>query len=455
MTMLNHFDKLKTPLKSVFQYPDLGAQNDRFSRLGWPHVEAVSLWQIWTDNEWIAASEREKLDFVEPFDEWEEFVLFASHYCVVIARTHDLGVDTGKVTSPIECSSHQFYSSLRFEAYSGTHGKRRFGAPMTLQAELGNQLFANVFGLGTNNRLASCDLYSLNSPAVGIKMHPMGPHSRVCHSLVDLGYFGSLLTGGRSSPSSAMRDCWHYSKEKNEWSRTDDLPVPLYRHSTARLGQSGMTLLIGGKTDSSTVFSGCLLHKPGSGWIECSISGSVYKPVFGAVLVSFRRHRTLQDDHDSPSVFFDGIVVGGLLEDGTIARQFLRWSLNLSANQPPTISFEPVASSAEIEFLVSRFGASGLLLNDNHIAIVGGVLHNGIVPRADELLIIGISDSKLEGILRCPFDSPGESSSIPRPLLVGASICLGGRDQLLVMGGGATVSQMKNHIFGQKHKQPL
>ncbi|KAI1366382.1 leucine carboxyl methyltransferase [Xylaria arbuscula] len=441
-TMLSHFDKLKTPLKSVFQYPHLNAQNERFSRLGWPHVDAVSLWQIWTDDEWISASKRRELDLVEPFDEWEEFVLFASHYCVVIARTSNSSIDTSSNDSPIKFSSDLFFFKLWFEAYSGTHGKRRFGATMTLQDELGNQLFANTFGLGTNNRLKSCDLYCLNPPAMGVKMHPVGPHSRVCHSVADLGYRGSLLSGGRSSPSSAMRDCWHYSKEKNEWSRIDDLPIPLYRHSTTQLGHSDMTLLIGGKSDSSTIFAGCLIHKPGSGWIECNISGSVYKPVFGAVLVSIKEHSILQDDSESPTVLFDGIVAGGLLEDGIIARQFLRWSLKLSADNKATISFKPMESSAETNFLVSRFGASGLLVYDSSIAIVGGVLHNGIVPRADEFIIIGISGSKSEGIFRFPFGNSDESPSIPRPLLVGAAIFLREHHQLLVMGGGATCFSM-------------
>ncbi|KAK5635016.1 hypothetical protein RRF57_010728 [Xylaria bambusicola] len=441
-TMLSHFDKMKTPLKSVFQYPHLSAQNERFTHLGWPHVEAVSLWDIWTNDQWISATKRRELDLVEPFDEWEEFALFASHYCVVIARTSGPDINTGGDNFPIKYSSHHSSPELLFNAYLGTQGKRRFGAAMLLQDELGEQIVANTFGLGTNNRLKSCDLYSFDSAAAWIKTHHFGPHSRACHSIVDLGCFGSLLTGGRSSPSSALRDCWHFSREQNKWSPTDTLPVPLYRHSTARLGKSDMTLLIGGKSDSSTVFNGCLLHKPGSGWIECGISGSEYQPVFGAVLISFRKHKTIQDGPEGRTVFFDGMLAGGLLEDGTIARQLLRWRLKLPADNRPSISFEPVESSADTKLLVSRFGASALLLDDERIAVVGGIQDDGIIPRIDEVLIMHIFDSKLEILSRCPFDSTGESSSIPRPLLVGASICLGGRNQLLVMGGGATCFSM-------------
>lgn len=84
--MLAHFDKLKTPLKSVFNYPDINTQRDRFVKRGWPQVDVNTLWQIWADDQWISADERRKLDAIEPFDEWEEFAIFAAHYCVVIAR---------------------------------------------------------------------------------------------------------------------------------------------------------------------------------------------------------------------------------------------------------------------------------------------------------------------------------------------------------------------------------
>ncbi|RYP57123.1 hypothetical protein DL769_009673 [Monosporascus sp. CRB-8-3] len=86
-TMLRHFEKLKTPLKSVSTYPDLEAQRNRFYRLGWAYTDVESLWQAWSNNQWLSPDERKMLDRIEPFDEWEEFALFASHYCILIAKT--------------------------------------------------------------------------------------------------------------------------------------------------------------------------------------------------------------------------------------------------------------------------------------------------------------------------------------------------------------------------------
>ncbi|RYP17290.1 hypothetical protein DL767_010048 [Monosporascus sp. MG133] len=86
-TMLRHFEKLKTPLKSVSTYPDLEAQHNRFYGLGWAYTDVESLWQAWSNNQWLSPEERKMLDRIEPFDEWEEFALFASHYCIVTAKT--------------------------------------------------------------------------------------------------------------------------------------------------------------------------------------------------------------------------------------------------------------------------------------------------------------------------------------------------------------------------------
>ena len=92
--MLSHFEKLKTPLKSVFAYPDIQSQQARFINRGWSQVDVSSLWQIWSSDEWLSADKRKWLDTIEPFDEWEEFALFASHYCVVMAKVYPGSITT-------------------------------------------------------------------------------------------------------------------------------------------------------------------------------------------------------------------------------------------------------------------------------------------------------------------------------------------------------------------------
>ncbi|KAI1480532.1 LCM-domain-containing protein [Daldinia eschscholtzii] len=447
-TMLAHFEKLKTPLKSVFAYPNVNAQRDRFVKRGWPQVDVSTLWQIWADDQWLSADDRRKLDAIEPFDEWEEFAIFAAHYCVVIAKTNSITTQTATSISrnlgTLDVPVLSLDADIR--EYSGTRGQRRFGAAMKLKNDLGEEFLSNTFGLGTNSRLRSYDLYVNESTLQDVKTHHTGPSSRMCHTITDLGEHGNLLVGGRTSPSSALRDCWLLHKRTNKWQRIDDLPIPLYRHGITRLGNSGLALLVGGKSDASNIFNGCLLYRPGSGWIECEIQGSEYEPVFGSLLVC------LGGPSHSPEtggVKFDGLITGGISRDGVIAQQILRWVLTLSDNGKPTISFTALSTSHSHnsaaqgldkanhpDNLTNRYGASGFISPEGYLTIIGGIIANDIVTRDLDVLIIDVSSHHYKIVSTCQI------AITPRPLLIGASIEKAKDGQLIVMGGGATCFSM-------------
>ncbi|KAI0145309.1 leucine carboxyl methyltransferase [Xylariaceae sp. FL1272] len=444
--MLNHFDKLKTPPKSVVQYPLLKSQHQRFIRLGWSQVRAQSLWDVWADDDWIPASYRRELDHIEPFDEWEEFALFASHYCVVIARSDDADHEFRGTAEAAFKDSPPLIDSLDFSFLpcSGAQGKRRFGAPLNLRDEHGEQVVANTYGLGTNNRLRSCDLYGPERSDIEINMHSSGPSGRLCHAVVDLGFSGSLLVGGRTSPTTVLRDCWHFSIEQNRWAPTHDLPVPLYRHAMTRLGRTNMVLLLGGKTDSSTVFKECLLYKLGSGWAKCSMSGSKYRPVFGAVLFSVEEKFPDVISDGSAQVMFKGLVAGGISENGLITDQLLRWNLTLLADGTSSITFDDyqLLGPAHINPFIHRFGASTIPMQNGCVAIIGGVARDGVVPRGSDIFILNASDSNIEFAASYGVDIVSDRMKQARPLLVGTSISLTSTGQLLFMGGGATCFSM-------------
>ncbi|CAJ2510687.1 Uu.00g063120.m01.CDS01 [Anthostomella pinea] len=458
-TMLSHFDKLKTPLKSVFTYPTLEAQRHRFTRLGWEQLDVQNLWQIWASDKWLSPDKRRELDTIETFDEWEEFALFAGHYCLVIARNVpvETGTDNVNTASLTEGQAPVLFPETSFSEYSRTRGQRRFASAIKMRNHLGELCFANAFGLGTNSRLRSCDLYSSESTIPDVGMQMAGPNSRMCHAVVNLGFFGSLLTGGRASPTTALRDCWHFSTEANTWSRVHNLPLPLYRHSVAQLGNSNMVLLVGGKSDSSTIFGGCLLYQPGSGWRECRVSGSEYNPVFGAMLVSFKENYLDADGEPSitNTVRFHGVLAGGLLQDGTVAQQVLRWSLLLAKDECPTVSFERLSSpEPDLEkqrsdttwgqslSLISRFGASALLHDSRSIVVVGGIIRDGILSRNHEILLLEVSGLELKVVATCCLADSRAQSTKPRPLLVGTSAAMTDNAQLVLMGGGATCFSM-------------
>lgn len=451
--MVRHFNKMRAPIKSVNKYPTLQAQQERFNRLGWVHADAQSLWGAWSSERYLTPEERLKIDKTEPFDEWEEFAIFVSHYCIVSAHTRP---DVLPPCRDLTAEGHQGSMVPSFKVGTtftecGKTCQRRFGAPMKIQDQFGREFLGNACGLGNVSRLRSIDLFTSHPQDAGIDVLSVGPLSRMCHSMVDLGMHGQLLAGGRASPSSAFRDCWRFDVTTRSWHKAADLPQPLFRHSATRLGRSSLALVVGGKTDSTSVFQSCLLYQPDTGWTECTVSGADYVPVFGAVLVSYPDPISPDSANGEPTIGFHGLLLGGLLEDGTLAEQALYWRLSLRDTDKPELRFEAVSTRDDsgriqpnakwpAESTLYRFGASAALSDDGNLLVIGGIIKDRVIPRDEELLLISASTSQIRISATAPIIQPGDTSQtdIPRPALLGISFCTTATGDLVVMSGGAT-----------------
>ncbi|KAM7222076.1 hypothetical protein V8F06_002581 [Rhypophila decipiens] len=480
-TMLSHFHKLNTQLKSVHVYPTVEDQRSRFSCRGWNTVDVWTLWQTWSDERFLSPDDRCRLELVEAFDEWEEFALFASHYCVVHARispaTSNATTTLRIIPKDVKLSVAETKVALQFDECLGQRGQRRFGGAMLLtpQDEKNgsdngcngdSSVLVNVMGLGTKSRLQSCDVFVRQTEASdgttsggstwfmnSLNGGDGGPTTRMCHSLADLGpqgrggkVRGYLLSGGRDSPAKAFRDCWMFEGDASAWKRTHDLPTPLYRHSVTGLHrESNMALLVGGKGPEG-VFGGCLVHQPGKGWVSCEVIGGVgLKPVYGATICCFRR------SNSAPEVFC-GIYAGGLLDDGVIADQILSWELNIANPEKPTIRFEPLQISAEsvslsdgsiLRRLMPRFGASCFPYgNGKEFVILGGVTAEHLLDHRDEVLLCSVDGQNCHITQRLVGKQSSTDSLMPRPLLTGHSAVLTPEGQVVVAGGGATCFSM-------------
>lgn len=80
--MVRHFHKLGLPIQCVEVYPTREDQIQRFSKM-FSKVEAEDLFYCW--NHLISRDRRRKVQSVEFFDEWEEFIVFCQHYVVIQA----------------------------------------------------------------------------------------------------------------------------------------------------------------------------------------------------------------------------------------------------------------------------------------------------------------------------------------------------------------------------------
>jgi len=330
-TMMAHFSKLQTPLGSVNAYPTSHSQEKRFRDLGWVNVAARNLWELWSASDFLTLNERTSLDSIEPFDEWEEFALFACHYFLLIADNKTIGsINGGLKISQVEPPGRiATGAEMVYSENPKARGYRKFAAalpirgPTSLQDDIGN--FA---GMGLNTRMNSCDLYSaspIEDSPMRIRGFGVAPTSRMCHTITDLGEAGSLLIGGRTSPDNALADCWLYHKWLNVWERVGDLPQARYRHSALDLGQ-GFVLISPGRSSSRDIGSDFFVWSRRLGWRVCSqVHGSSPPVTFGGTFTIF--------DDALSSRSRGGILAGGISNDSILEQEIWEWELESYTSQ--------------------------------------------------------------------------------------------------------------------------
>ncbi|OHE92297.1 leucine carboxyl methyltransferase [Colletotrichum orchidophilum] len=428
LTMLGHFNKMNAPLKSVHRYPTVASQEKRFESLGWPSVESWTLWEAWSDNLFMTADERRALDAVEPFDELEEFALFASHYFVILATTprSEAQGHVSKVFGEVDIQS--FPSPMVMSAYESTRGHRRLGAAMLVEKPNSHGFISHNFGQGPVGRMNSEDLYQISSQPVSPTLSVKVPSARVGQSITDLGSAGVLLAGGRASPSTAFRDCWLFNKHLAAWEPTKDLPVPLFRHSVTRLGSSPLALLAGGRKNHRETSADYFLFDPAVGWKKCEVQSAppaLYSTTFVCT-------------GDVGPRGITGFLTGGSLEDSVINQEIYTWELDLSEAEP-VLSFQHRTSNDGI--VSSTFARLGSIVVQSlgYTLVLGGVIKGVQLPSTYDILVLKATRSDVNVVAR--LDGT-DSSGVVRPFLMGSSVVLYGDGNFAIVGGGATCYAM-------------
>ncbi len=442
--MLRHFQKLNTPLRSVHKYPCSRTQKQRFYGSGWGQVNFVNLWELWSDQSFLAPSQRFQLDSTEPFDEWEEFALFAAHYFLLTAHSkldfqEGSGYTDGEARSSVSTrtasASNQSRCTyaLKFVENPKLKGLRRSGALLRLPTESGysDTAYAYHGGMVSTGRTSSSDVYSLPKSRVDRAcVPPLGIPARQCHTITELKNGCSVLIGGRNSPSAALQDC--YMQTETGWESIQDLPIPRFRHSTAAvmLPNSVPGLLVfGGKSASNHVENDVLLWDRAAGWRTLQVFRSGPQPRFGAIFVALGNNF--------------GLVTGGMRADGVVSQDSWRWTFIYRDGSVIGITFAPCSLKIDTGagLFFGRFGATYSLAKDQ-LLLIGGIASSGCIQSAYEFLSLDVSSFTGEDVrdkLSLDVSNVHVQRELydPRPMLVGNST-LGCADTgIITVGGGA------------------
>ncbi len=388
-TMLKHFEKLHTPLRSVHVYPGQHSQFQRFFGAGYESVQMKNLWELWSDPEFLSPSQRLALDKVEPFDEWEEFALFASHYFLLTAHvggtlqtrqrrgSHTSSAsDVSARTASPRRGENQLFDLTYVENIPTGKGRAHHGAAFAIKKGVA---IAHHGGIGVQTRLPTTDVYGPpNFSPPSSELPSLDIPARSCHTITTLHNGDIVLVGGRASPAAAMQDCWIY--RGSSWERIQDLPSPRYRHTASPVILPGNVLglvVLGGKDGPCNVHDETLIWDLQSGWRSLATLGNDPMPRFGANILSL-----------GPS---HGFMFGGMRQDGIVCHGFWRWRLGIMDEKVTGIAFKSVTSSLDVSIgiypYMGRFGATASIIGGS-VLIVGGIAQAGCIPRKYETLSI-------------------------------------------------------------------
>lgn len=453
--MTDYYKGLGTPLKSIFEYPYDRAQTQRFSNAGFAHIDHQLLWELWADPRFLSPSQRMKLDHVEPFDDWEEFALWASHYCLVVAHNRDRPVLPAKVIRPRRDSISSDASDISARTSSPCNpdlehfGYRHYGDPGDICLRhhgsaypVPDQDAIAIFGgKGSDSYLctsAVCRPRHLNDETPTVLPAEVG--ARSCHVIISLNNGDNMLVGGRRSPTQPLKDCW--LQKGPSWYRIHDLPEGRYRHRLVPVTLPGNVfgaICFGGKVSATKVAIDVLLWEPLNGWRVLRIFGSDPRPRFGPNFVCLG--------------FNHGLLFGGMRQDGVICQGFWRWRLVIRDNEVLAIRFRPShaldTSVGSYQFF-ARFGASYGFVQD-YLLIIGGIARDGCIPRPYEILSLTGTfstwhDESKEPSFRVTAIEATRPPECPRPLLIGHSTRNSRTGAYLILGGGATCFNFGDHF---------
>ncbi|XP_046390028.1 tRNA wybutosine-synthesizing protein 4-like [Ischnura elegans] len=210
LVMVNHFQKLHSPLQSIEKFPTLRCQKERYLNLGWSSCCAASVLDIYLQN--ASKEEQSRVLSLEPFDEYEEWHAKCCHYSLsvatkgVLVQWNHLSNVTPPISStpPFECGWSLVKSNFRRYNHAS--------------CQIGDNEFLVIGGFGPlenggNTRLPTIshviikDSQEVLFSQLPLEAPPGIKFSRVHHFCEVLTCGKVLVFGGRTSPLNPLSDC--------------------------------------------------------------------------------------------------------------------------------------------------------------------------------------------------------------------------------------------------------
>ncbi|SCU81022.1 LAFA_0C02322g1_1 [Lachancea sp. 'fantastica'] len=405
--MLQHFIKNSTPLRSINSYQTLSAQHKRFQRLGFQSTKMQNMLDVWNS---VSSETKMIIDQIEPFDEYEEFLMYCHHYILGHSTNHQdfrakcSSVTTEKTVEKMTLRPEMNINAVRIKDMNLL--QRKFGSSTLLPS--GQILYSHgSYASRLDNTLL---IDPVLNTAQFVVSNSCQPTARMCHTLIALNNELCVLVGGRASPSRAHDDIWLLKKtELSQWvyEKALVLPESRYRHSTCAIDQERV-LIYGGHTTGAAF----LIYDSQKNELTVpTIDGEI--PSLASAALSY----------DLPSS--TGVIIGGVGKDQNIDGGLRRFHYDTNSNKI-------TLTKRVLHPLLQRCGAKSQYTNSDTILIAGGTNSNMLLDRDTTIIEVNIDNEQITR--RCV---PEHLWKAGFPLLVGFEMQKTPDSMIHIFGGGA------------------
>ncbi|XP_078795157.1 tRNA wybutosine-synthesizing protein 4 isoform X4 [Oryzias latipes] len=435
--MQEHFLKMNSPLHALTQYPDVSAQRQRFLDKGWQQCVTLDMNQFYLGL--VSEEERDRVESLEPFDEYEDWHQKCAHYFILTASTGALMLEAlldpaaGTKLRPSPLSSEGQPSSSHLQLLSSVPSCKAQPVPICVEGLgmassclTGGHILltggASRAGRGAETRVL---LRGREGWSVVRAEQSADPGGRLHHSATPLPGGAVLLYGGRSSPLRPVADVLRVSFQPGSLPQTEPLicagdpPPPRWRHAAApvRHRDRDFLFVFGGKNQSERAMGDtAFLSLDDQRWTQIPVEGVAPAP----------RHSHSACSYEGGVLVFGGLSEGGVpLGDTAMLRPTERgfcWE-EMDVRPPPEPRYSHRAHVLEQKLLV-----------------VGGVwMFSEGVPG---LAVIDL-------ITRTSMEVSLDTASVPHPLMLHSfcsELAASEEPELLLIGGGGNCFSFGTHL---------
>ncbi|KAF9581737.1 tRNA methyltransferase ppm2 [Lunasporangiospora selenospora] len=382
-TMLRHFSRTMTPLKTLAEHRTLEDQLQRFKELGWKHCD-ISNMNLFSNYVVIpTVEEQQRIRRLEPFDEYDELCWIGAFYFMAIASTEQ------KISDSVnDTDTPDVLSRLKLRSKFSDHAWLR-------NSHVDQTSFVSIDYAIKPSSPASTDLtktvqWSAERPMGGSLVNRKGHTVSILgDNILIYGGFGPDESVPPDSPSIfAARIphvrlgsifCYNFEDHTFEMisgnAGDDMLPAPRMHHSAATTLDGSSFYIYGGRDGPTKVHNDVWMYSVEEGWSP-QWRGRVSQEGQGTIPEGFYKHTANIMTIAGREMM---VVIGGRLASGET--NSLIWAFDLQECQwtPLQLRASPYNMGQELPGLFSHssvviYSMEGEDEEDgDHLIVIGGI----------------------------------------------------------------------------------